>query len=77
MARVDARTIQELGGWKKLEMVERYTHLVPDHKVAAIQKLRNNVPDIFPTEAEQGKIGSCKLFKISRMGKHLVRKRNV
>lgn len=55
MAGVDARTIQELGGWKKLEMVERYTHLVPDHKVAAIQKLRNNVPDIFTTEAEHGK----------------------
>ncbi len=55
MAGVDARTIQELGGWKKLEMVERYTHLVPDHTVAAIQKLRNNVPDIFTTQAEQGK----------------------
>ncbi len=52
MAGVDARTIQELGGWKSLEMVERYTHLIPDHKVAAIQKLRDNVPDIFPTTAE-------------------------
>ncbi len=55
MAGVDARTIQELGGWKKLEMVERYTHLVPDHKVAAIQKLRDNVPDNFTTQAEQAK----------------------
>ncbi len=52
MAGVDARTIQELGGWKNLKMVERYTHLIPDHKVAAIQKLRNNVPHIFTTPAE-------------------------
>jgi len=52
MAGVDARTIQELGGWKNMAMVERYTHLSPDHKVAAIRKLRNNVPDIFTTEAE-------------------------
>ncbi len=52
MAGVDARTIQELGGWKNLKMVERYTHLIPDHKVAAIRKLRNNVPDIFTTSAE-------------------------
>ncbi|MCH7805150.1 MAG: site-specific integrase [Acidobacteria bacterium] len=55
MAGVDARTIQELGGWKNMAMVERYTHLSPDHKVAAIRKLRNNVPDIFTTEAELGK----------------------
>ena len=52
MAGVDARTIQELGGWKNFKMVERYTHLIPDHKVAAIRKLRDNVPDIFTTPAE-------------------------
>ena len=33
-------------------MVERYTHRIPDHKVAAIQKLRDNVPDIFTAPAE-------------------------
>ena len=27
MAGVDLRTIQELGGWRSLEMVERYAHL--------------------------------------------------
>jgi integrase len=30
MAGVDPRTIQELGGWSSLEMVERYTHFEPD-----------------------------------------------
>jgi len=52
MAGVDARTIQELGGWKSLKKVERYTHLIPDHKVAAIQKLRNKVPVNLTTSAE-------------------------
>jgi integrase len=53
MAGVDARTIQELGGWKNMAMVERYTHLSPDHKVAAIRKLRVQVPSIFTTRAER------------------------
>lgn len=53
MAGVDARTIQELGGWKNLKMVERYAHLIPDHKVAAIRKLRDNVPEIFTTTTEK------------------------
>ena len=56
MAGVDPRTIQELGGWKSLAMVQRYTHLNPDHKVAAIRKLRVQVPSIFTTRAE-GEIG--------------------
>jgi len=60
MAGVDLRTIQELGGWKSLRMVERYSHLSPDHKVAAIEKLRNNVPDIFTTQAEQETEGGLK-----------------
>jgi len=54
MAGVDTRTIQELGGWKNMAMVERYTHLNPDHKVAAIRKLRVQVPSIFTTRAEEG-----------------------
>lgn len=29
MAGVDVRTIQELGGWRSLKMVERYTHQSP------------------------------------------------
>ncbi len=31
--------IKELGGWQSLDMVERYTHLVPDQKREAIKKL--------------------------------------
>ena len=39
MAGVDLRTIQELGGWKSLAMVERYSHLSPSHKAAAVERL--------------------------------------
>lgn len=40
MAGVDLRTIQHLGGWKTLSMVERYTHLSPDHTRQAIERLQ-------------------------------------
>jgi integrase len=39
MAGVDLRTIQELGGWHDLAMVERYAHLSPSHKAAAVERL--------------------------------------
>jgi site-specific recombinase XerD len=36
---VDLYTVMELGGWKSLEMVMRYSHLAPDHKQMAVNKL--------------------------------------
>ncbi len=36
---VDPYTIMELGGWKSLEMVMRYSHLAPDHRQIAVNKL--------------------------------------
>ena len=39
MAGVDLLTIKELGGWKTLQMVQRYAHLSPDHKRQAIERL--------------------------------------
>lgn len=39
MAGVDLRTIQELGGWSELSMVQRYAHLSPNHKREAIEKI--------------------------------------
>lgn len=46
MAGIDGRTIQELGGWRKLSMVERYAHLSPNHKAEAIERISGNY---FPT----------------------------
>ena len=39
MAGVDPLTIQQLGGWKTLQMVQRYAHLSPDHTRQAIERL--------------------------------------
>lgn len=36
---VDPYTVMELGGWKSLDMVMRYTHLAPDHRQMAVNKL--------------------------------------
>jgi hypothetical protein len=39
MAGVDPRTLQKLGNWRSLSMVERYSHLSPDHLRSAVEKL--------------------------------------
>jgi site-specific recombinase XerD len=39
MAGVDLRTAQELGGWKPLSMVVRYSHLAPSHLQEAVERL--------------------------------------
>jgi site-specific recombinase XerD len=39
MARVDLRTVQALGGWRTLAMVQRYSHLAPDHLREAVERL--------------------------------------
>lgn len=46
MAGVDLRTVQELGGWAKLDMVQRYAHLSPSHKQQAVERI---TPEHFPT----------------------------
>ena len=49
MAGVDPRTIQELGGWASLEMVQRYTHLSPTHEAEAVERIAQNSPTVFTT----------------------------
>jgi site-specific recombinase XerD len=51
MVGVDPRTIQELGGWRSLEMVERYTHLSPTHKAEAVERIAGNFPTVITTPA--------------------------
>ena len=45
MEGVDLRTIQELGGWKSLTMVGRYSHLSPGHRQTAIERLATRKPE--------------------------------
>jgi site-specific recombinase XerD len=44
MAGVDLRTVQELGGWKTLSMVQRYAHLAPERLAAAVERLVASCP---------------------------------
>jgi len=58
MAGVDIRTIQELGGWKEIKMVERYAHLSQQHKIDAVEKVISALPDensptVFTTSKSQ------------------------
>jgi len=39
MAGVDLRTVQELMGHQTIAMTQRYAHLSPEHKLAAVQRL--------------------------------------
>jgi len=39
MAGVDLHTVQELGGWSSLGLVQRYAHLSPGHKAEALERL--------------------------------------
>jgi site-specific recombinase XerD len=39
MAGVDLRTVQVLGGWRTLGMVQRYSHLAPSHLQDAVERL--------------------------------------
>jgi integrase len=53
MRGADLRTVQELGGWKSLAMVQRYAHLSNQHKQQAIELLANNSPSLITTPAEK------------------------
>ena len=39
MRGTDLRTVQDLGGWKSLKRVERYSHLAPGHLHEAVERL--------------------------------------
>lgn len=55
MAGVDVRTIQELGGWASLAMVQRYTHLSHTYKADAVERIASpNFPTLFTTAPSTG-----------------------
>ena len=63
MANVPPRTIQELGGWASLAMVERYTHLSATHKAEAVEKIAENSPTVITTPVRPIRRLSGKLVK--------------
>ena len=63
MAGTDLRTIQELGSWRSIKMVERDAHLSDEHKRAAIEGLsRGKMDTVFPTSenAEKSAISASR-----------------
>ena len=50
----DLRTVQELGGWKSMSMVERYSHLSDRHKSEAVELIgRKHFTTLFTTPQNQ------------------------
>jgi len=46
---VDLRTVQELGGWATLSLIQRYAHVSPSRKADAVEGLVRNFPTLFTT----------------------------
>jgi integrase len=57
MRGVDPRTLQTLGNWRSLSMVERYSHLSPEHLRSAVEKLVGSTP----TAARSATVGAVEL----------------
>jgi integrase len=77
MAGVDPRTIQELGGWSSLAMVERYTHLSPTHKAEAVERIAQNSPTLSTTpnrrtRAVSGKLATAKAAPVAQVDRAAV-----
>ncbi len=69
MAGVDMLTIKELGGWKTLGMVIRYTHLSPDHKRAAVERLISGRTGTRTSTEENAELAAVdNLLKINSLG---------
>ena len=64
MSGADLRTVQELGGWKDMGMVMRYSHLSPNHKAEAVQRIAlENSPMIPPMSKNEVLGNACKSLK--------------
>jgi hypothetical protein len=69
MVGIDMLTIKELGGWKTLGMVIRYTHLSPDHKRAAVERLISVRTGTRASTEENAELAAVdNLLKINSLG---------
>ncbi|MEE9220220.1 MAG: site-specific integrase, partial [candidate division NC10 bacterium] len=69
MAGVDMRTIQELGGWSDLKMVERYSHLSPSHKAEAVEKIASHSTTLFTTPQGEAKESQGQVIELTALGR--------
>lgn len=56
MEGVDMITVQQYGGWSDLEMVRRYAHLSPHHKIKAIEKIAESFHNAIHNSPVSGEI---------------------
>jgi len=56
MAGVDLVTVMKQGGWSDLKMVQRYSHLSPDHEAEAMESIVKKSPNRIPNSATSGDI---------------------
>jgi integrase len=61
MAGVDLRTVQVLGGWRTLSMVQRYSHLAPTHLKEAVERLVRGYADSVAIPAESDRPAGVEL----------------
>ncbi len=54
--KVDLITVKELGGWKRLDMVERYANPNDEHKVKAINSIQFTTLFTTPENSEITKL---------------------
>ena len=50
---VDLRTVQELGGWATLSLIQRYAHVAPTRKAEAVEGLVKHFTTLFTTPEKQ------------------------
>jgi site-specific recombinase XerD len=59
MQGVDLRTVRDLGGWKSLNMVQRYEHLSREPKQDVVELFANNSPSVFTTAKTAKPVSPC------------------
>lgn len=50
---VDLRTVQELGGWNSLSLLQRYGHVSPSRKAEAVEGLVRDEKENFTTDSQR------------------------
>jgi integrase len=53
MAGVDIKDMKEIGDWKTLRMVDRYTHISTEHKRATMLLLKSEIRPLIETNSKQ------------------------
>ena len=48
---VDFRTVQDLGGWKQIKMVMRYSRLSADQRLQAVERIAQATPSVEKSES--------------------------